>query len=124
LNLPGAVKIIGCPGEEAHETDWNWLGRLRWCNWFYRRLKGRYCWLLTWRPKVMQFREERKTMKQHHNNGEFVSLSRIRKPSRFLTIIYSQKPRQQSIRYSRYRVPSKSGRWRRTMLVSWRGTWH
>jgi hypothetical protein len=21
LNLPGAVKIIGCPGEEAHETD-------------------------------------------------------------------------------------------------------
>ena len=123
-NLPGAVKIIGCPGEEAHETGWNWLGRLRWCNWFYRRLKGRYCWLLTWRPKVTQFRKERKTMKQHHDNGEFVSLSRIRKPSRFLTIIYSQKPRQRSIRYSRYRVPSKSGRWRRTMLVSWRRTWH
>ena len=60
--------------------------------------------------KVTQLKEAEKTTKQRHDNGEFVSLSHIRIPSRLLTFIYSQQWRQQNRRYSSYRAAWKSGR--------------
>jgi hypothetical protein len=59
--------------------------------------------------RVTQLKEQGKTMKQCHKNGEFVSLSHICQPSRLLTFIYSQQWRQQSRRYSSCRAASKSG---------------
>ena len=60
--------------------------------------------------KVTQLKEAEKTTKQQHDNGEFVSLSHIRIPSRLLTFIYSQQWRQQNRRYSSYRAAWKSRR--------------
>jgi hypothetical protein len=60
--------------------------------------------------KVTQLKEQGKTVKQRHKNGEFSIVVSHPPPSRLLNFIYSQQWRQQSRRYSSCRAASKSGR--------------